>query len=248
MEGEMGHLHAALSTAAVMLAPVFLALSASFAQAASVPDKQALEGIDTIAVNASTGAVNPAECGATAALIRNAVVNRVTKAGLRLEEGAPLVANASTATLQLDSKTCVSSVTLRIGLFAFYYTDPDKKEERLGEVALANKSGMLTSEPASHPQKITALVGRLLDEFLLDWREANLVLQMGKLAPAAGDMPPELRIADAQRRLAALGLYDGPVDGILGQGTAQAITNFQKARGLEATGELDDPTFQALQE
>lgn len=232
---------------AVLLAAP-LALPASPGQAVSLPDPQALEGLDSITINASTGPKSPPECGSTAAVVRNAVAGRVAQAGLKPADGASLVANVQAATLGFDrNQVCVSSVTLRIGLFAFYYIDPVEKKERLGEVALVNKSGMLTTDAATHPQQVTALIHRMLDEFLLDWREANLVAQMGKVAPAAGvEMTEGERATYAQRRLAALGFYAGAIDGIIGPGTARAITSFQKANGLGATGELDEPTYEAL--
>lgn len=53
-------------------------------------------------------------------------------------------------------------------------------------------------------------------------------------------------IADAQRRLADLGLYTSTVDGLSGPGTVGAIRKFQKIRGLPANGQLDDVTIGAL--
>lgn len=234
-----------------LLAALVALLLAMPGEAASVPDKQALEGVDSITVNASIGAGSPRECGSTAALVRAAVAGRLGQAGLKVAEGAPLAATAQAATLAVErGQVCVTSVTLHIGLFAFYYTDPATKQERLGEVMLVNKAGMLTSDAATHPQQVAALLRRMLDEFVLDWREANLVAQIGKLAPAAGGenggLSAEARMTNAQRRLAELGLYVGAIDGVFGQGTARAIASFQKAYGLEVTGRLDETTYFAL--
>jgi curli biogenesis system outer membrane secretion channel CsgG len=55
-------------------------------------------------------------------------------------------------------------------------------------------------------------------------------------------------VADAQRKLAELGLYTSKVDGVSGPGTLAAIRKFQKIRGLAATGQLDGPTVGALQQ
>lgn len=43
---------------------------------------------------------------------------------------------------------------------------------------------------------------------------------------------------DIQRYLSQLGYYDGPIDGVLGQATQQAILKFQRDQGLQETGRL----------
>ncbi|MBR0345877.1 MAG: peptidoglycan-binding protein [Rudaea sp.] len=58
---------------------------------------------------------------------------------------------------------------------------------------------------------------------------------------------PGMSLADAQRKLAALGLYTSKVDGLPGPGTSAAISKFQKIKGLPVTGQLDTPTAAALQ-
>lgn len=56
-------------------------------------------------------------------------------------------------------------------------------------------------------------------------------------------------IRAAQRDLARLGLKLGPIDGVAGKGTRQAVRDYQKARGLPQTGELTlDLTEQLRQE
>jgi general secretion pathway protein A len=49
-----------------------------------------------------------------------------------------------------------------------------------------------------------------------------------------------------QQRLRNAGFTPGPIDGILGPKTRQAIRRFQEAHGLRATGHLNDATRQAL--
>jgi peptidoglycan hydrolase-like protein with peptidoglycan-binding domain len=44
-----------------------------------------------------------------------------------------------------------------------------------------------------------------------------------------------------------LRLYTGLIDGIYGDGTRAGVRALQGSTGLEATGDIDDPTFQALQ-
>jgi len=49
-----------------------------------------------------------------------------------------------------------------------------------------------------------------------------------------------------QRALTARNLYQGKVDGVWGPKTESALRNFQTQSGLDATGELNDPTARAL--
>jgi len=53
-------------------------------------------------------------------------------------------------------------------------------------------------------------------------------------------------IAEAQRILNSLGLEVGPADGVMGPRTATALSNFQRISGIQATGQLDAQTLDAL--
>ena len=67
----------------------------------------------------------------------------------------------------------------------------------------------------------------------------------------ATTLPPEDRprpLMQAQVVLDRLGFTPGVVDGKMGMSTVNAIKGFQEARGLQVTGELDEPTVQALAE
>jgi peptidoglycan hydrolase-like protein with peptidoglycan-binding domain len=68
-----------------------------------------------------------------------------------------------------------------------------------------------------------------------------LVLWSGVIA-AAWDW----RIGQAQKWLKAAGFNPGPVDGVLGPRTKEALRRYQAGQGLPATGELDEATRQAL--
>ena len=58
---------------------------------------------------------------------------------------------------------------------------------------------------------------------------------------------PGLRLRAAQLLLTYRGFNPGPVDGWSGKSTKGALAEFQKARKLPATGELDDATFSVLE-
>jgi hypothetical protein len=49
-----------------------------------------------------------------------------------------------------------------------------------------------------------------------------------------------------QTELARRGYYHGPVDGVIGPGSRQAIRAFQEAHGLPVTGLVDPPLLKAL--
>jgi peptidoglycan hydrolase-like protein with peptidoglycan-binding domain len=70
-----------------------------------------------------------------------------------------------------------------------------------------------------------------------------LCLMLGSVDIAA---PADWRIGQAQDRLKAAGFDPGPLDGVLGQRTREALRRYQASQGLPATGQLDEATRQAL--
>ncbi|MCS0633599.1 L,D-transpeptidase [Telluria mixta] len=71
-------------------------------------------------------------------------------------------------------------------------------------------------------------------------------------APAAQHAPATTQAAESERLLRAQVLLDrahfspGEIDGAYGSNMRQALAGFQKARGLDPTGKLDDATWNAL--
>ncbi len=59
-------------------------------------------------------------------------------------------------------------------------------------------------------------------------------------------LAPDQVIADVQLQLQRDGYYEGPVDGILGPMTQEAIANFQADNGLAVTSTIDEPTLATL--
>jgi hypothetical protein len=55
-----------------------------------------------------------------------------------------------------------------------------------------------------------------------------------------------MQVKEAQQALKTNGYDPGPVDGIMGPQTREAIKDFQNAKGLQATGTLDTQTAQSL--
>lgn len=65
-------------------------------------------------------------------------------------------------------------------------------------------------------------------------------------APPPADHLLPASVRAVQARLGALGFYNGPVDGVWGQGTEMAIQGFQRARSLPTDGQLGPATVTAM--
>ena len=57
---------------------------------------------------------------------------------------------------------------------------------------------------------------------------------------------PDRVTVDVQEQLARAGYYDGPIDGVLGPMTREAIAAFQADNGLAVTSAIDEPTLTTL--
>lgn len=49
-----------------------------------------------------------------------------------------------------------------------------------------------------------------------------------------------------QQNLSQQGYYNGPIDGDIGPGTSNAISNYQSDHGLTPTGQINDPLLQSM--
>ena len=65
------------------------------------------------------------------------------------------------------------------------------------------------------------------------------------VAAAASPLSPRA-VRNVQQRLRALGFYQAQADGVWGAGTQTALERFQRGRGLEASGQINPATAQAL--
>ncbi|MCY1274945.1 His-Xaa-Ser repeat protein HxsA [compost metagenome] len=62
---------------------------------------------------------------------------------------------------------------------------------------------------------------------------------------SSGSMP-NIEVRTAQAALLVLGFAPGKIDGVMGQRTKGALSNFQLGHGLSASGDLDSATFEKL--
>ncbi len=63
---------------------------------------------------------------------------------------------------------------------------------------------------------------------------------------AFNNLEPDQVVANVQAALQELGYYHGPIDGVLGVATREAIANYQRDHGLYMTSAIDEPTLAAL--
>lgn len=61
-----------------------------------------------------------------------------------------------------------------------------------------------------------------------------------------GALPPVEELVGVQRRLANIGFYGGPADGLMSASTSTAIRAFRRAVGLDERGLVDDALREAL--
>jgi peptidoglycan hydrolase-like protein with peptidoglycan-binding domain len=87
-----------------------------------------------------------------------------------------------------------------------------------------------------------------------DTRSATLLLRhddagyVERINLNVGRLDPHSEITGVQSRLLNLGYFRGPVDGVIGPQTRQALRGYQKAMNLDETGEADEATCQKLSE
>ena len=63
--------------------------------------------------------------------------------------------------------------------------------------------------------------------------------------PDYGALSPD-SVRQIQSQLRNLGFYGGPVDGVWGAGTQEAIARFQQGRGLQPNGQINPATLSAM--
>ena len=72
------------------------------------------------------------------------------------------------------------------------------------------------------------------------------VMSAAQLTYANISVADQTAVIAFQIRLRQAGYYNGPVTGVFDLATSVAIARFQRTHGLLGTGEIDQPTAQAL--
>ena len=121
------------------------------------------------------------------------------------------------------------------------------------EELTARAQGPLTPMFYSYFLSASALAAVSLGAVLYTVTGAGDGIVEGAPAPTSTARGPELLIARyreqmklTQETLSGLGYVSGPIDGIMGAGTAAALRAFQQQQGLRTTGRANPETLAAL--
>lgn len=120
--------------------------------------------------------------------------------------------------------------------------EPHHYDLQLGEDRFQGKTQ--ANAPIEHPVSPAARTGRIE---LWPATDSNQTEKQGLFAwdLLLGSLDPADEISGVQSRLANLGYYAGPVDGVDNPDLAQAIVRFETEQALEVTGDCGNATLQA---
>jgi peptidoglycan hydrolase-like protein with peptidoglycan-binding domain len=108
----------------------------------------------------------------------------------------------------------------------------------------------LYRQPGPHPAPIFSIKPRpVASEPVGGVVPAMPRARQESIAPAKGEAAARPRadiITDVQRELSRRGLYDGPVDGMVGPKTDSAIRDFETSARLKVTGEASEEVLRAI--
>jgi Putative peptidoglycan binding domain len=113
---------------------------------------------------------------------------------------------------------------------------------------MANRPFRLIFEDRDPVSGLTDEKGRLLWEVPASAGKATLFFLHRRFDLELDALPDVKEVAGAQERLNLLNYFAGRVDGDLGARTRNALKSFQKKRGLDETGDLDEATSRSLKD
>lgn len=118
----------------------------------------------------------------------------------------------------------------------------------IGEVDhfLDHELRLITAGKTIYPIETQRLKEELLKHLNLDSQNSGLIKSLNEEGNITIDIIPS-EIPKVQSNLKARGLYPGPIDGVAGSRTVEALKNFQKQHNLEPSGLIDGTTLIALE-
>jgi peptidoglycan hydrolase-like protein with peptidoglycan-binding domain len=165
--------------------------------------------------------------------------------------GRAFAQNAATAPLTYSQPLAPNSVQMvqeKLGSTGAYHGQVDGVWGPDSASALTNFQQTHGLQPTGEMNQATAVVLGLDPAALLGTTSAAAP------APAAPPLPPPVAsttlsiaaVRNLQARLRQLGYYDGAIDGQWGPAAEGALTRFQQASGIQASGRINPQTVTAM--
>jgi hypothetical protein len=161
------------------------------------------------------------------------------------------------AAIALDRDAALKSASWGIGQtmgFNFAQTESANVQAMVDRMVVSESEQLLCAAgELAHGGSISALRSRDWTNFARIYNGANYAINNydTRLRAAYQSFSyggtPDLRIREAQSYLTFLGFQPGPVDGVLGERTRDAMNLFQQRQNLPSTTVLDDATLDHLQ-
>lgn len=130
-------------------------------------------------------------------------------------------------TYQMNAKQWDSLVNLCVSICSACKIDPDNIKGHRDFSPTNCPGNWLYSQLPRLRQEVRTRLGSSSDEFL----------RVGSTGS---------KVRELQQRLKDLGFNPGPIDGVFGNGTSQAVISFQKYHGLDADGVVGPTTWRML--
>ncbi len=161
----------------------------------------------------------------------------------RLDDATLTALHAATAPapLQVSDASDVRALQNRLNQLGFYYGPADGVWGPDTQIAL--ESFQRSRHLAPGQVTVATLSAMGLDANAFDRR--TVVADAAQIQRTSTPLEPPV-IRGVQQRLRVMGFYRGPADGIWGPDTRSALIDFQKSRGLDATGDLTPTTASVL--
>jgi hypothetical protein len=246
------HIHTATSIGrvliglAVLWGIIGLALSKSYAHDEEF-SRVTLRGLVGVYVMVIHLKPHEERAGLTIQQIQTDVELRLRQAGIRVltqnerlgVPGAPLLEVMVTSVLREDGLCAYRS---DVSIYQrVYMLEADTSS---ATVSTWSTGSVVTVGVRNLSASVRGTVRDDVDQFINAYLSVN-PRPAGSAAPASMSPRRDL-VRQVQERLQTVGFNPGTIDGAMGPQTQQALRWFQNAQGLRATGDLDEPTLNAL--
>ena len=207
-----------------------------------------LRGVEGVHVVVEDVRPDVERAGLTRQQLQTDVELRLRKAGMRVLTRAERLEMPGAPWLYIDVNVALRSDP-PVELTAFNIYVELKQEASLkttGSLAIVStwSVGAVGGGGSKRLANLRSTVRDLVDQFINAYLSVH-PRPAGITAPSSASPRRDL-IRQVQERLQTVGYNPGTIDGAMGPQTKHALLWFQNAQGLRSTGDLDEPTLNAL--